>query len=113
LPNDELPLSLLLSRYFLPFWLFRDASKGSDYARAAAFRHNREMNVYMPTYMWRWSVLCVFALAALMGCDRIQAQAEVYRQFFTALGAGAGVIFICCFCFACVLGSIYLRLRYE
>jgi glucan phosphoethanolaminetransferase (alkaline phosphatase superfamily) len=111
--SDELPFSVLVSRYFSPFWLFRDASKGGDMARTAAYRHNREMNMYLPTYMWRWAVLCAFALAAVVGFDRIQSEAEVYRQFFTTLGAGAGLIFICCFCFDCVLGGIYLRLRYE
>jgi len=39
-------------RTFLwPVGIFRDASKGNEFERAAAYRHNREACRYLPHYM--------------------------------------------------------------
>lgn len=51
---DDLPFSLVLFRYLWPFWLFKDASSGDRLARAAAYRHNRDMRVYLPGYLMKW-----------------------------------------------------------
>ena len=49
-----MPLSRVLFRYVWPFWLFRDATRGDRYARAAAYRHNRDMRIHLPGYLLRW-----------------------------------------------------------
>jgi hypothetical protein len=113
LPNDELPLKVLLYRYFWPFWLFLDATHGNLYARAHASRHNREMSVYLPTYLKRWGVLCLITLTTVFACDRIEKHAELYKEIYAALVAGAGMAFTWCFAIACIIASIYARLRFE
>jgi hypothetical protein len=113
LSNNELSLRLLLFRYFWPSFLFRDASKGNLYARAAAYQHNREMSVHLPIYLKRWAVMCVLALGAVFLCDRIEKNSELYKDVYAVLTAGAGMVFTCCFAFACIIASIYARLRFE
>src|ERR1041384_8115223 len=51
---EDMPLSLVLFRYLWPFWLFKDASRGDRLARAAAYRHNRSMRIYLPGYLMKW-----------------------------------------------------------
>jgi hypothetical protein len=46
--------STLLYRYFFFSWLFRDASRGNQFERMAAWRHNQEQARWLPTYMRRW-----------------------------------------------------------
>ena len=58
--------STLLYRYFFFGWLFKDVNRGNLLERAAAWRHNRDMARWLPTYMRRW-----------MGCG----------LFFYAVGA--------------------------
>src|SRR5687767_6211684 len=38
----DMPLPQILFRYVWPFWLFKDATRGDRYARAAAYRHRSE-----------------------------------------------------------------------
>ena len=46
--------STLLYRYFFFGWLFRDASRGNQFERLAAWRHNQAQARWLPTYMRRW-----------------------------------------------------------
>jgi hypothetical protein len=46
--------STLLYRYFFFGWLFKDASRGNVFERAAAWRYNRAQARWLPTYMRRW-----------------------------------------------------------
>lgn len=48
------PLAPLLLRYLWPFALFKDAANGDRLTRAAAYRHNRAMRLYLPRYLRRW-----------------------------------------------------------
>ena len=56
----------LLYRYFFFGWLFRDASSGSRFERAAAWRHNQAQARWLPTYMRRWLVVGLLLYGA--GC---------------------------------------------
>jgi len=58
----------LLYRYFFFGWLFRDASAGTLFERAAAWRHNYEQARWLATYARRWIVLGMlfFALGAVV-----------------------------------------------
>lgn len=51
---QELTFRTLLYRYFFFGWLFKDASQGTMFERAAAWRHNQEQAQWLPTYMRRW-----------------------------------------------------------
>lgn len=49
----------LLYRYWFYGWLFRDASRGTLFERAAARRHNQSRSRWLPTYLRRWTLLGV------------------------------------------------------
>ena len=51
---EDLAFRTVLYRYFFFGWLFRDATRGTLFERAAAWRYNREQARWLPTYMWRW-----------------------------------------------------------
>lgn len=59
---DKSPL--LLYRYFFFSWLFRDVRCGSRFEQAAAWRHNQAQSRWLPTYLWRWSVLSLLLFSA-------------------------------------------------
>jgi hypothetical protein len=98
----DMPLSHVLFRYVWPFWLFKDATRGDRYARAAAYRHNRDMRIHLPGYLLRWLLVstATFAVASASGSP--------------LLAAGWGIAFACCLCVLFVTSYIYLYLsRHE
>lgn len=109
-----MPLSLLLFRYLWPFWLFKDASRGDGMARAAAYRHNRSMRIYLPGYLMKWMFGCVTAFAITSGFGSLStAQAAGTRDsldVFAIIAAGWGIIFACSVCVLFVTSYIYFYL---
>lgn len=103
------PLGLVVARYWLPFWLFRDATCGDRLARAAAYRHNRSMRMYLPGYMRKWAVQAVFALLLTFGFDSL-ATSHTRLDPFVVFAAGAGIAFACCLCMLLLMGYTYLYL---
>jgi hypothetical protein len=106
---DDLPFSLVLFRYLWPFWLFRDVTRGDSYARAAAYRHNRDMRVYLPGYLMKWMLNCALAL----GATALLEAASDHRSTldaFQVMAAGSGVVFACSVCVFFVTGYVYLYL---
>lgn len=73
--------------YLWPFWLFRDASRGSLLERAAAYRHNRAQRIYLPGYALKWSVLTLLQAAILVGVER---GARVLGDLLLWVAAGLG-----------------------
>jgi hypothetical protein len=106
---DDVPFSLVLFRYVWPFWLFRDATRGDSYARAAAYRHNRSMRVYLPGYLMKWILNCALALAATTGLESASGHRSTLDAF-QVMAAGSGVVFACCVCVLFVTGYVYLYL---
>jgi hypothetical protein len=107
---QDMPFLQILFRYLWPFWLFKDAATGDRYARAAAYRHNRSMRVYLPGYVMKW--LCNSALAFILtlACDAQSAPTTGTPDLFTLMAAGAGVLFACAITVMFVTGYIYLYL---
>ena len=66
-PNAARPelLRSIFYRYLFFDWLFRDASRGTFYERAAAWRYNKQMRRYLGVYLMRW--LCLSMLAYMLG----------------------------------------------
>lgn len=60
--NEESSPSLLY-RYFFFGWLFRDACRGNQLERRAAWRHNQAQAHWLLTYLKRWLVVDCSALA--------------------------------------------------
>lgn len=107
---DNMPFSQILFRYLWPFWLFKDAASGDRYARAAAYRHNRSMRVYLPGYLMKWMFSSVLMLAMTMALGSVAAHPAGALNLFTLMAAGAGVMFACGLVVLFVTGYIYVYL---
>lgn len=107
---DEMPLSTLLFRFLWPFWLFKNATAGDRYARAAAYRHNRNMRVYLPGYLVKWSCNCALAFSMTAAFGSTAAHDASMAGVFSVLAAGAGVMFACAITVLFVTGYIYVYL---
>ena len=85
----DIGFATLLYRFLFFDWLFADMGKASNlFERHAAWQHNREMSIYLPTYLRRWAVLT--ALAFGLGC--------LFEQTLAA-----GVLAACFFTCSCVI----------
>jgi hypothetical protein len=105
---EEMPFFQVLFRYLWPFWLFKDASRGDRWVRAAAYRHNREMRVYLPGYLLKWAFNCTLAYAVATRFDSLSSAHTL--DLFTLLAAGCGVVFACGLCVLFVTAYIYVYL---
>jgi hypothetical protein len=104
------PVSALV-RYLWPFWLFQDASRGDLYARAAAYRHNVAMRVYLPGYLLKWLV----GSALTLGIARQLAALSVSQitgapDFFIVMAAAIGMLFASEMCLLVLTAYIYFYL---
>jgi len=108
--HDEISLTLLLVRYWWPFWLFKDASDGDLFARSAAYQHNREKRIYLPGYLAKWVFICVLALVLTSYFETLAVELRVFSDFFTALAAGWAVVFSLGVCVLLKTGYVYLYL---
>jgi hypothetical protein len=70
--QDSSSFAHLLYLYLWPFWLFRDANRGSLMERAAAYRHNRAQRIHLPRYAFKWSVLLAAQGGLLFSAERGQ-----------------------------------------
>jgi hypothetical protein len=52
-----LPLARQLLIYLDPFSLFKDASRGTRFARECALQYNRAMRWILPAYIRRWGLI--------------------------------------------------------
>jgi len=113
---DDMPLSLVLFRYLWPFWLFKDASRGDRVTRAAAYRHNRSMRIYLPGYLMKWMLSCVtaFAITAAFGSLSVEAATQPRTlDVFAIIAAGWGIIFACSLCVLFITSYVYFYLSHN
>lgn len=102
----------------VPFWLFRDASRGTMSERRANYRYNRSQRRLLPFFLLKWFALAFCLLQAMMPLSRMMAGV-------TPGGTGHYVLALLCmvngiaFAFACVVitlllaGYLYLSLVDE
>jgi hypothetical protein len=111
---DDMPFSLVVFRYLWPFWLFKDASRGDRLTRAAAYRHNRSMRIYLPGYLMKWVFSCLAAFASTAGFASLSAAQTVTPvrslDVFAIIAAGWGIIFTCSLCVLFITSYIYFYL---
>jgi hypothetical protein len=111
---DDLPFSLVLFRYLWPFWLFKDASRGDRVARAAAYRHNRSMRIYLPGYLMKWMFSCAATFAVTAGFGSLSSSQAASQasslDVFAIIAAGWGIIFACSVCVLFITSYVYFYL---
>ena len=79
-------LGTLLYRYFFFGWLYKDASRGNVFERAAALRYNKAHAHWLLTYMYRW-LWCGLIFYALGGYAEWIMEAPLLSIFFYVPGA--------------------------
>ena len=107
---DAMPFSQVLFRYWWPFWLFHDVSRGNLMARAAAYRHNQSMRIYLPGYLMRWSFGSVLLLALTLLLNGWANQAAGLSLCFEWMAAGSGMALAWALCMLLQIGFVYLYL---
>lgn len=80
----------LLYRYWFYGWLFRDASRGTLFERAAAHRHNQSRSRWLPTYLRRWMLLGLLSYGTGALVEAV-ALSPVALPFFVAVVLSASV----------------------
>jgi hypothetical protein len=108
---EEMALPLLLFKYLWPFWMFQDASRGDRFARAAAYRHNRDMRVYLPSYLVRWTLssLIWLGIVCLLSAGTGTPTSLVVVDL---MAAASGVVFACAVCVLVATMYVYLYLSH-
>ena len=91
-PAPDYSTAYLLYLYFWPFWMFKDANKGTLLERAAAYRHNREKRVFLPGYIAKWSVIFVVFLSTTLFFDELGRTATNVSYSCSVLACGAGIM---------------------
>ena len=109
----DMPVRQLLFRYLWPFWMFKDANRGDRLTRAAAYRHNRGMHIYLPGYLLKWSVSCGLILALTELFNHLSNAVEGTIDIFVLMAAGFGMIFACGLCVMVITAYIYLYLSHH
>jgi hypothetical protein len=104
-----------LWRLAIPFWIFRDAGRGTVEQRIANYRYNRSQRKVLPFYVWKWIGIaaCTMQLTRLLSGLMSTTAAESTDHLCAALfcmSAGIGFAFSCIV--IAVLFSSYLYLTY-
>jgi hypothetical protein len=107
---EDMAFSVVLFRFVWPFWLFQDASSGDRFARAAAYRHNRDMRIYLPGYLTKWLLSSTFILALASGFDSLASSVGPGSMLLSLIAAGCAMVFACSVCVLFVTAYIYLYL---
>ncbi|MES2356698.1 MAG: hypothetical protein V4568_20330 [Pseudomonadota bacterium] len=108
--HNEVSLTLLLVRYWWPFWLFKDATNGDVFARSAAYQHNRENRIYLPGYLAKWVLICLLALVLTSYFETLAVEVSVFSDIFTGVAAGWAIVFAFGICVLLKTGYVYLYL---
>lgn len=107
---EDMPLSIVLVRYLWPFWLFRDASSGDRLARAAAYRHNRAMRIYLPGYLLKWLLGASLVLGLTAAMEALASTSGSAPTLLLVLAALCGTLFAGSVCLLFVTAYLYLYL---
>lgn len=109
----ELSLAQRLIRSLWPVGVFKDASRGDLYARAAAYRHNRRMRGNLPKYLLRWTAGSCLALGAVCAFDSLASSVASEIDVFRLMAAGSGIVFAGAMSGVTVIGYMYLYLSHN
>jgi len=97
----DAPRGLALSRRYLFYgWLFRDASVGTYWERAAALAHNREQSHWLPTYIFRWLAVAALLLAMARFCEVALASPGLSAPFYLLAILTVALNFVTVICWA-------------
>jgi hypothetical protein len=106
----------VLFRFFSPFRLMKDVSRGSFEERAAAYRHNRSMRGHLPACMLRWAASCSIAVLLTSYFDALGgggAAATGTPSIFVLLAAACATFIACGVCVLFITAYVYFYLTHH
>jgi hypothetical protein len=101
-----------LRRYFSPFEVMKDVSRGTYLERAAAFRHNMSHRGCLTTYIQRWMVSGAIAFLLCSFFDALTPHESRALSVPVVLAASVGVIATLSALAVFVLSYTYAALSY-
>lgn len=100
-------------RLAMPFWMFRDAARGTAEQRIANYRYNRERRKVLPFYVFKWVgiAVCMMQLTRVLSDLMSRTSAEsadyLYATLF-CMSAGIGFAFSCIMITVLFVSYLYL-----
>lgn len=101
-----------LRRYFTPFEVLKDVSRGTYLERAAAFRHNMSHRGCLTTYIQRWMVSGAIAFLLCSFFDALTPPETRALTVPVVLAASVGIIATLSALAVFVLSYAYAALSY-
>ena len=83
----------LLYLYLIPYWLFRDVSRGDQMLCEQNYRYNREQRKYLPGYLFKWTILCALLLASHHLAKELALQLPDWESLFQLWALLSGISF--------------------
>jgi len=105
----------VLFRFFSPFSLMRDVSRGSKEERIAAYRHNRRMRGHLQISMLRWAASCSIAVLLTAYFDALGGGASTAGtpSIFVLLAAACATFIACGVCVLFITAYVYFYLAHH
>lgn len=100
-------------RWFSPFRLMKDASRGTREERSAAYRHNRRNRGELAAHMRRWTFVLAASALLTEWCDALGGNgghAGVPANVFVYLAAACATFLACALCVLFVTAYVYVYL---
>jgi hypothetical protein len=102
-----------LFRFFAPFRLMKDASRGSFEERMAAYRHNRRMRGQLPACMLRWAASCSVAVLLTTYFESLGDASAAAPSVFIWLAAACATFIACGVCVMFITAYVYFYLAHN
>ena len=102
----RLPLQRQVLLYLDPFALFKDASRGSAWARASARSYNRALRWVLVSYIRRWVLIAASLFLAIAPAEALAAEAKIFIIPAAAFAVGASIAIAV----TVLIGGVYLLL---
>ena len=99
-----LPLARQLVLYLDPFALFKDASRGSRFARECALSYNRAMRWVLIPYLRRWVLIAALLFLGITPAEAMTAHAPVFLIPAAACAVGT--------CIAVTIASVIVAVYF-
>lgn len=91
--EGDSPGHCVLYRFFLFDWLFADLGKTTGWwEHRAAWRHNRQMRRFLPTYLRRWGFVAILAFLTGWLCESGLAAAWMTAFWFVGFSLSVVVM---------------------
>ncbi len=103
----------VLFRFFSPFRLMKDVSRGSFEERVAAYRHNRRMRGELPACMLRWLFSCSIAVLLTAYFDALGGGTPGTPGIFTLLSAACATFIACGICVLFITAYVWFYLGHH